>query len=290
MYFQDGNYHELALLTEGTDFKAIRERFLTEFNRPEFSAAISDSIKALDRLDVLKKAIFYGKNFKTSDDSIADKKYLQADRTLLRTIHAVLGIATEAGELLEALVNLLPTEGDDEQRPSYESVISNISEELGDILWYMNIIQDNYMLDEAYIKNKNLTKLLCKRYGASFSEHRAINRDIEAETEVLMKGSVVEEGQLIDIDSLQEPGVYLIDQVTGDLLQYAGIDAISQHILFGRVESGESADKSLSSYFFVPFPYYSEVPGGSPAIINPATVHQGKIILRYSIGVVGIRS
>ena len=90
--------------------------------------------------------------------------------------HAIFGLNSEAGELVEALcVSMLDQE-------SLDKV--NIVEECGDVLWYLALLLRSVgsTLDEAMEANINK---LAKRYPEQFTTDAAINRDVDAEREGL---------------------------------------------------------------------------------------------------------
>lgn len=84
--------------------------------------------------------------------------------------HMIIGISTEAGELLDAF----------KKHKFYkrELDIKNIKEEIGDLCWYLYQLCDEigYSMDEA--RTDNIEKLL-KRYPHSFSDVLNRNQEIE---------------------------------------------------------------------------------------------------------------
>ena len=93
-----------------------------------------------------------------------------------RLLHAGIGLATEAGEFLDALKKHL-FYGKDLDRV-------NLAEEMGDIFWYCAIISDQLGVDFATVMNTNISKLKA-RYGEKFSETSANRRNLDAEREIL---------------------------------------------------------------------------------------------------------
>ena len=164
-------------------------------------------ISAGEDLDRLKKALFYGKNLeetigrhealaefssykapKPVKDGVIDATWTSEVDPLL--IHAILGIATEAVELVQSLYSSLVC-----HKPID---FVNLGEELGDLLCYMHIFWavgiwgcwwTKEGIDLNPILRKNLLKLYL-RYGDKFSEAAAINRNLEAEREVLESGEL----------------------------------------------------------------------------------------------------
>jgi NTP pyrophosphatase (non-canonical NTP hydrolase) len=149
--------------------------------------ALKIFIKSAQILDLFKREVFYKKDF--SDDQIA--VLLEEIHTLStpngatrgkdkikvnpRILHASLGFATEAGEIIEALVESM--EGKD-----FDTV--NFMEELGDINWYQAIAMDETGLNLEDTLDKNINKLKA-RFPNKFSEERAIKRSLSTERGIL---------------------------------------------------------------------------------------------------------
>lgn len=95
-----------------------------------------------------------------------------------RLVHGIIGLVTEAGELLDAL------------KKSYfygkELDVTNILEERGDIEWYLALIDDVLNLDEKDIRRKNIEKLKT-RYPEKWNMKEALERNLEKERLVLEK-------------------------------------------------------------------------------------------------------
>lgn len=94
----------------------------------------------------------------------------------IRELHAVIGLATEAGEMLDALKKAI----------FYGKPLdrTNLIEEDGDVCWYRAVLADSqgYTFDESM--EKNVAKLRA-RYGEKFTSEAAINRDLEKERSIL---------------------------------------------------------------------------------------------------------
>ncbi len=90
----------------------------------------------------------------------------------IRLLHGAMGVCTEAGELQDAL----------KRHFFYGKGLDpiNVKEEIGDCLWYMNLIcsELGFTLEDAMIAN---VAKLEKRYEKGFTEQAALNRDIGAE-------------------------------------------------------------------------------------------------------------
>lgn len=142
-------------------------------------------------LDDLKKNIYYNKPIDdskwltqveeirqlsthiTTNPATFDKSNVHIDP---RTFHAIVGLATESAELIEAVLSSL------DQNIELDTV--NIREELFDVIWYLLLCHD------ALDKNINGTikmgfDKLKQRYPYKFTSEAAINRDIQAERDIL---------------------------------------------------------------------------------------------------------
>lgn len=104
---------------------------------------------------------------------------LDASKLNVRLLHAGMGMLTESGEFLEALVKAWLA-GEELDRV-------NASEEIGDIQWYAAIACDELGLDMAALLTTLIAKLR-KRYGDKFDAEKAENRDLAAERAVLEEG------------------------------------------------------------------------------------------------------
>ncbi|MCB0357936.1 MAG: nucleoside triphosphate pyrophosphohydrolase family protein, partial [Bdellovibrionales bacterium] len=94
----------------------------------------------------------------------------------IRLLHGAIGLATEAGEFLDAL----------KKHIYYGRELDrvNLAEELGDIFWYCAIIADELNVPFAKIMETNIEKLKA-RYGEKFTEEKAENRNLTVEREIL---------------------------------------------------------------------------------------------------------
>lgn len=145
---------------------------------------LSEAIEALQKLDRIKKALFYGRELtgveRSEDHCNALPVWVGgSDAQGVAIIHGIIGAATEAGELLEAL---------------YASAIDgrafdpvNMGEEVGDVFWYFALLAKacNFTFDES--QRTNIAKLRM-RYGEKFSEYDALNRNLTAERSILKHG------------------------------------------------------------------------------------------------------
>lgn len=99
-----------------------------------------------------------------------------------RLFHGVIGIASEAGELVEAIIPAIKDEENSIDR-------YNIQEEMGDGAggtnsWYAAILHDELGLDPVETMTKNLNKLRV-RFPEKYSDELAANRNLNDERQIL---------------------------------------------------------------------------------------------------------
>lgn len=94
----------------------------------------------------------------------------------IRLMHAGIGLATEAGEFLDAL----------KTHVFYGRELDkvNLKEEIGDIFWYCAIIADSLDVEFDEVMERNIAKLKA-RFGDKFTEESANSRNIESERSIL---------------------------------------------------------------------------------------------------------
>lgn len=144
-------------------------------------------------LDLYKKQMFYKKNIDIDvknqlldsiqyhTNSIVSALPSTESPVPVRLSHSIIGIATEAGELVDALIPVLDAD--------YPIDTINFKEELGDLMWYAAIGIDEKKLALQDILDTNIRKLQDKKKGrystGQFSEVDAIERNINNEREIL---------------------------------------------------------------------------------------------------------
>lgn len=185
-----------ALRTEPTT-KQYREA-MERLNHDGIGAALIMSLNEVQRnlefLDAVKKYVFYGKannslnNFLASSLPTLKTGFPDVTRDneekgqsfgnsveSTRVLHGIVGMATESGELVEALLKIANGEQADQV---------NIMEEVGDTNWYEAILSDTlcFEVDEA---NERVINKLMKRFPDKFCEGHAKNRDLDSEREIL---------------------------------------------------------------------------------------------------------
>lgn len=148
----------------------------------------------LENLDDLKKYLFYGKdttyvnNFLSISLPILERdfpsiakdnsergKYLGSSLGRTRVLHGVIGMATECGELIEALLKTVDGKLIDK---------INVMEEIGDSNWYQALLSDVLCFDVDDANSRVIAKLR-ERFPEKFTNHDAVNRDLIEERRVL---------------------------------------------------------------------------------------------------------
>ena len=145
-------------------------------------AVVVGCIAYLQELDKIKKALFYGREFDHPNVDSESVEQVQLFAALggnrdqdIDVVHAILGKATEAGELLEALK--LGMDGQALDR-------TNLMEELGDGQWYDAILAKALGFTFEEVQQINIDKLRA-RFPDKFTEFDAQNRDLVKEREAL---------------------------------------------------------------------------------------------------------
>lgn len=138
--------------------------------------------------DTQKRALFYNEPKEKLqgrvDDATAKMKAMyEAINTGIATIpddkiqllHGALGIASEAGEIMEEILKSIL-----ENRPVKATGLASITEEGGDVMWYLALLFRQINTDFETVGAVNLRKL-AKRYPDQFTNEHALNRDLDAE-------------------------------------------------------------------------------------------------------------
>jgi NTP pyrophosphatase (non-canonical NTP hydrolase) len=137
---------------------------------------ISEMIKVGNPLDDLKKHIYYKKPFSWIDpvNKIA-KETVNLPQYEADIIHAIVGIATESVELLEALYDRLSGK---------EIDVVNLVEEISDVMWYQALLLRTLNTDFEQTGAINIDKLY-RRFPHKFDNDKAIFRDVGDERKFL---------------------------------------------------------------------------------------------------------
>ena len=181
-----------------------------EINPLALHAALVLMTSAAEVANQIKRKLFYGKPIEmanigeslnviantadmltrlTAEDKVNDRaaflefvphlpdqlKNIDLNNLNIRLVHGALGIFSESGEMLEALVKQFETG---------ELDAVNFGEENGDVEWYQSIIYHETGVSEEAIRTKNIAKLTA-RYPDKFTAEAALNRDLVGERAIL---------------------------------------------------------------------------------------------------------
>lgn len=157
----------------------------------DFLRTLDACISALNHLDRIKKALFYGKPLfpgvsrmlGETCETLAIEHLAINDLKAVDILHGIIGKATEGCELLEALSRSAITGA------ALDFV--NVAEEIGDGMWYDAILAKAIGVTFEEVQATNIAKLR-KRYPEKYADESAIVRDLGAERAILAAGTYVE--------------------------------------------------------------------------------------------------
>lgn len=179
-----------AELTNPFDYVAEAELTLSRQFHGElvgkhvWAHTLNNAIDALTKLDKVKKSLFYGRDNnlisegQSGVDDLPARMGIMPKENAQDIIHGILGLATEAGELLELLRDTINGEPLD---------LVNIKEEVGDGKWYMAILARVAGFMWGDDERVNIAKLRA-RFPDRFTEYDANNRNLVAERGILEGG------------------------------------------------------------------------------------------------------
>lgn len=179
-------YQEEAQNTEAPVDQEMRVRAAGPVLLGVLQIGFRNMVAVGEFLDEAKKCLFYNKPLRSTTiatlHKVEDKEIsLRAtNTTLIRLLHAAIGVATEAGELVEHLYNHLFLGTPLDQ--------VHIEEELGDILWYVALACNALGIDIQKVMDMSIAKLR-KRYPNKFTSYDALNRNLAIERDTLEQGS-----------------------------------------------------------------------------------------------------
>lgn len=119
---------------------------------------LDEIIEACFKADVIKALCFYKQNKKPEGFRCRKTHFSIRDK---RLIHCALGLISEGGEILKAVLEDIDVRED-----------IDVEEEIGDAAWYLAIGLDEVGIDVLY---RNIEKLK-KRYPKAFSRDDAVIR------------------------------------------------------------------------------------------------------------------
>lgn len=175
---QNFNYIEEANVTMSDNFH------FEKVSQELFVDILDSCIESLNDLDKIKKALFYGRDM-GEELTLIEQGVRNNDIQIhglhpdpqagMRLLHGIIGIATEAGEMLEAL------------RQGVEGGVfdlTNVAEEVGDNQWYAAAILRALGKTFDSVQHTNIEKLRA-RFPNKFTEFDANHRNLEVERKIL---------------------------------------------------------------------------------------------------------
>jgi len=121
---------------------------------------------------------------------------INVDNKTIDLLHCAIGAVTESGELLDAFKKHIYYKK--------ELDIANISEEIGDIQFYLFNLCRLLGINIEDVYDTNIAKLKA-RYGDKFTTDKANNRDLKTERKILENGVVVSESRDLETGGMKPP-------------------------------------------------------------------------------------
>lgn len=180
-------YQADALTTCAPTDDGMLERMAYAAGAIRITVAELRATRLLERIDDIKKFVFYGKMPARPlyDHAAPGYRPVFGSETQTRVdlIHAILGVLSEGDELLEPLLKCLSPIDNEEE---YKAFLVNMAEEFGDIPWYLACGARGANTSLRTILEANIAKLK-KRYPQKFTQQDATTRDLKAEDETLRR-------------------------------------------------------------------------------------------------------
>jgi len=153
-----------------------------ELERSELVRVLDAAAHLATTADYLKKRVIYGRGIDSITLPVLDTCALTVKRAQL--LHALLGVISEAGEMVEAFRRTHDEEND--------AVRVNCIEEGGDMIWYVTrwLKTSGSSVEDA---SQRVVAKLKTRYPDKFTEQAALNRDLDAEFDALRQSQTSQE-------------------------------------------------------------------------------------------------
>lgn len=166
-------FEDLALRTLSPNY------FGDTVSLEELKSSISDYVEASKKLDSIKSRVFYGRNKDKTPAVTLDEGGLIDTGVAIDpvTLHCLLGIASEGGEIMENALKALDHGVDVDH--------VNIEEESGDILWFMGVYAKHIRNTNLMRFGFNIIKKLMGRFGDKYDDYLASNRNLGYERTIL---------------------------------------------------------------------------------------------------------
>lgn len=172
------DFHDWCIKLEA-DNHAMQSKRMIKASGMVFSL-LDESQNTAHDLDIMKKHVFYGHKICKDDlracdgdeESDLDSEQKKRLAEKIRLAHAVIGLITEADEMLTALWKYVMN-GEPLDRV-------NVLEECCDATWYINLALDSVGFTAADVP-RTLRPKLEARYERKFDAQKALNRNLEVE-------------------------------------------------------------------------------------------------------------
>lgn len=170
------------------DYATYQERVLArashrwhhdKIDSDDLEQVLNEFIEVGNRLDRVKKALMYGRDYAYVPDEtvlLVEHPCSIPSEQAQRLIHAMLGMATEGVEMIELVHAFFVN--------SVSLDIVAMQEEFGDAEWYRALFLDAVGQSHEANLMQNDAKLEL-RFGKTFTEDAANNRDLDAERRAL---------------------------------------------------------------------------------------------------------
>ena len=135
----------------------------------EIYVRIRNVIEACEALDAVKKSLFYGKTYPRPAmvPLVGEAPPAPDGDVIIDLLHGAIGLATEAGEVLEVIAESVFNAADVD--------FAHLEEEMGDTFWYLAVLASHSTKTFSDIQQENIDKLK-KRYPGKFTEAAALAR------------------------------------------------------------------------------------------------------------------
>lgn len=181
------DYHNFAMRTAAGPEVYYRDLVRSVGGQDSIREAMGNFIHAARVLSAMKATLFYGKDYEfpsiNEAHDLVDEEFHTDNFDNYQLLHAILGITSESGELLEDVVRLIllpdPDDCDVDDLPKRaeeeKQIRANMLREQGDIDWFQELfaLATGRTVDEARIHNIGRLRL---RFPDKFSTTDAIAR------------------------------------------------------------------------------------------------------------------
>jgi len=183
--------------------RSSKEFYEHKMPGPVLACLLNEVSDLAECVDAAKKTLFYGKqdiatalkysivaaqyDWEPADGILSlEEGRGELSESQQQTLHAIIGIITEAGELADAVLKAFGAVqmGRTSLEDAFDEV--NLREEYGDVLWYTQLGLSAIRSSIPECITVNDCKLE-KRYGPAFNVDGAVNRDLDAERKELEK-------------------------------------------------------------------------------------------------------